>query len=637
MSKGSYVIVNPDPEIGSNGGGQVFAPDGGDGISRPESAEDNLSHESYELIEKVDPENDSERINQIVGGVDEVDNVQPKHQQLQGPSGGSRKGSSHFEQEFFRQAATENQEQPMINQVQPAKDGDSLSSKLSSSRCSLNTSSILSPPLAGPKNPDNTRQIIQNQQPQVQPQPSAVSSVPDVVQASALPQASSVATNPVPPVPLPRRAPSQDSFSQASNHGVTPTPPPGILHQNSAQQDTSSKASDQPDEDFSGHEVNLNRVPQTAEERLLVDIVRKRGGGGLVMPTSRQQQQATSQRQYHYHTGTAAAMHFQELNNPDLHHSLPRQMFAEPLQLQQPHLHQPQEQPPQSKVRFVSPTYQPETKFSSRTLPNSRGRGRGMAEKHQHHGSAMGGGGTPFYPGRRSQQPGECSSGSSSSHASPRIVRPNSLEFNLQMAGSGASGVGGNISSGEMPSIMASRPKPPVYQHPPPYVLQQQLHPHAAQHQQQLGAAADLDDSSSAISFAGLNSNAEQLPYATSSSDVPQTPENPNTNLIDSLMMKNKKKLYYSEERIYDVPEGIEGVTDLQHSVMAAQKAAAAAAAKQQLHLSKPQEPADITSPSSSSGIADPFPAPRMSLLNQTPPSGRAGKPPPTTAPPPGI
>ena len=124
--------------------------------------------------------------------------------------------------------------------------------------------------------------------------------------------------------------------------------------------------------------------------------------------------------------------------------------------------------------------------------------------------------------------PGECSSGSSSSHASPQISRPKSLEFavvnvsalpnkqafayhddSLELQGGGGhhvqhGGHAGGASSrygapGGHHGVEAPQPKP-------------RLH---------LSKPIDLyDDSSSAMN--------EQL----SSSDVPQTPENPNVTFL---------------------------------------------------------------------------------------------------------
>lgn len=131
--------------------------------------------------------------------------------------------------------------------------------------------------------------------------------------------------------------------------------------------------------------------------------------------------------------------------------------------------------------------------FSSRTLPNRR------REK------------SPIYFTRG--RIGECSSASSSSHASPKVHRPKSLEFAV-------------VSANALPSKTAYSYQDDTLEQPP---------------------QMEYDDSSSAIS--GMN----ELNYA-SSSDVPQTPEMP------TVQFPGLKPNMYYEERIYDVPEGIEGV-----------------------------------------------------------------------------
>ena len=106
---------------------------------------------------------------------------------------------------------------------------------------------------------------------------------------------------------------------------------------------------------------------------------------------------------------------------------------------------------------------------------------------------------------------------SSSSHASPQINRPKSLDFAV-------------IQASNLPSKGA-------YGYQDDTLEVQQQHHHHHRH-------VDYDDSSSAIS--GMN----ELNYA-SSSDVPQTPE-----------MPTMPQFPPPEERIYDVPEAVEGQVD---------------------------------------------------------------------------
>ena len=193
----------------------------------------------------------------------------------------------------------------------------------------------------------------------------------------------------------------------------------------------------------------------------------------------------------------------------------------------------------------------------------------------------------------------DCSSGSSSSHASPQIARPKSLEFAVV-----------NVSA--LPSKQAfayhddslelhhvqqgyEGSSPAQHQHYNKQTNRYGMEPPQPKPRLHLTAKPiDLyDDSSSAMN--------EQL----SSSDVPQTPENPNVTflpleagpvIVGTCHQGIVRKQYYTtEERIYDVPEGIEGVT----------------------------APLDIiTSPSSSSGITDPY----LPISKN---------PPPTSVPPP--
>ena len=226
---------------------------------------------------------------------------------------------------------------------------------------------------------------------------------------------------------------------------------------------------------------------------------------------------------------------------PNYSHSLPRTNAD----LYQPNGNQQQSQQRRAHIN---------TEHSSRTLPSRRKSPVYFSSRRM-----MGG-----------NNPAECSSGSSSSHASPQIARPKSLEFaTVVNANNMPNYPHDNLdhSVTKTPGIVHSRPIDPY------------------------------DDSSSAIN--------EQL----SSSDVPQTPENPNVTFLPleagpvlvgchqgtAMQLRGLKQYYNKEERIYDVPEGIEGVT----------------------------APLDIiTSPSSSSGITEPY----LPISKN---------PPPTTVPPP--
>ena len=670
------------------------------------SSEDNLSHDSYELIERDDDvaQNNNDMIENVNDSIDNkmaeitenkmdiqsINTYNARSEHLNDSSNlitNHRKGSNQFEEEFYRQANSSiishmgNDTPPLINVTNPtlsqspstrqqtviddaqAKADDEInllkqeqtnsSSSKMSSRCSLNSSSILSPP------PNVAQQLSQLKNP-----PAQIPASPDQTSLHLKPpvakdeQSKQVATEP-PEVSngvkgkdehtskLLTRVNSQDSFSQASNHkqtpGTTPIPqhtamPPGILRETSMINDSEATVVY---DDFHGHEMSLHCHPQTPEERIMVDIVRNRGGLHLnnqslnqVMQERLRQQhilQHQSQHQmppsyyslhhkFHVHPQYQQIQHQHELQHqqhiqPQTHHSLPRHMFQQNYQLVRqpsdpmhenlifqhpvrakyfpPKLYHPQQQ----QQQYIHPSNAAQlsllkaniahSQLGSRTLPNQR-RGGGVDSNSMNRAKSP-----PFFPSRN-RQPGECSSGSSSSHASPRMSRPKSLEFALNSAN--------DITN-------AGKRRDAATDH------QNRLH---QMHH-------DYDDSSSAMSALVAN---EPNYYATSSSDVPQTPENPNTTLLDTV---KKNKLYYSEERIYDVPEGIEGVTDkIRYPPTLFSKDAGKDSSK--LIAAAGNDIADLTSPSSSSGINEPFPRPTgvKPVIGSKP-----SLPPPTTAPPP--
>ena len=123
---------------------------------------------------------------------------------------------------------------------------------------------------------------------------------------------------------------------------------------------------------------------------------------------------------------------------------------------------------------------------------------------------------------------------SSSSHASPQINRPKSLEFAVIQA----SNLPQKTAYGYQDDTLEVRHQHHHRHHPQPQL------PDVREQQQQQQHHVDYDDSSSAIS--AMN----ELNYA-SSSDVPQTPE-----------MPTMPQFPPPEERIYDVPETVEGQVD---------------------------------------------------------------------------
>ena len=292
--------------------------------------------------------------------------------------------------------------------------------------------------------------------------------------------------NVVPPVAFPRMK-SNDSFSQESDHNVSINKMArinSILMENCNPMVGAAQMFASDNDDFQGHEVTLQRPPQTPEERMMVDIVRKRG----------LQLQMKPPRQPGASAGTRSLPRYLNQRAPDLVSGPPPTAY------------------PFGRKHVYN--------YTSRTLPSNQRRDKSPV--YYTRGGLLG--------------PGECSSGSSSSHASPKISRPKSLEFTNAPPNQNASYRDDSLD--KQNNLM------------------------------------EYDDSS----ISGACGGGPLLQYATSSSDVPQTPENPcYPHLPVDKIIPNYNR-YYQDEHIYDVPESI--------------------------------EPADVTSPSSSSGITDSFPRP---------------------------
>lgn len=293
------------------------------------------------------------------------------------------------------------------------------------------------------------------------------------------------------------RMKSNDSFSQESDHNASINRMARInnlLMDNCGGMGVSAQMFASDNDDFQGHEVTLQRPPQTPEERMMVDIVRKRG----------LQLQMKPARQAAANTGTRSLPRYLTQRAPDLVSGPPPTAY------------------PFGRKHVYN--------YTSRTLPSNQRRDKSPV--YYTRGGLLG--------------PGECSSGSSSSHASPKISRPKSLEFAV---------VAGN----NVPNQNAS------YSYRDDSLDKQ-------------NNLLEYDDSS----ISGACGVGPLMQYATSSSDVPQTPENPNYPHLPVDKVPPNYNRCYQDEHIYDVPESI--------------------------------EPADITSPSSSSGITDSFPRPSVNI-----------------------
>ena len=157
-----------------------------------------------------------------------------------------------------------------------------------------------------------------------------------------------------------------------------------------------------------------------------------------------------------------------------------------------------------TNLKYFSPHINPQP-FCSKTLPGRKRRDQSPVV---------------FNRGKVSA---DCSSNSSSSHASPRLSRPKSLDFAV-------------VAFEDLPHRNAYSYRDDTIEQP-----------------------GDFDDSSSALSVQN------ELNYA-SSSDIPQTPENSelpiiagiNRAFINSKAVYSPKQANLREERIYDIPEGIE-------------------------------------------------------------------------------
>ena len=245
---GSYILVNKDSDDEDDEHNEGLA-----------SSEDNLSHDSYDLLEREIRDDIIKNDNE---DFEDLSKQQEIMRLVDDNQAGSRKGSNQFEKEFYRQAANK-AENRSPKQVQKHSGGDqatnSSSSKMSS-RCSLNSSSMLSP--IPPETQQKHITIVQ---------PSEDSAKIDTRSTEEEKKELDAKSQHL------KRVSSQDSFSQASNHNVPILSPQSMLQQQVGVQ----KGILEPEilfDDFHGHEVQLQCVPQTPEERMMVDIVRKRGG-----------------------------------------------------------------------------------------------------------------------------------------------------------------------------------------------------------------------------------------------------------------------------------------------------------------------------------------------------------------------
>ena len=465
-----------------------------EGPGGPLSSEDNLSHDSYELIERAH------------SSVVDLNKPPPS-------------SANQFEQEFYRQAA-----------ASASKNG--LDSSRTSSHCSLTMSPQV---IKGKENGNDSEadHIIA-----VTASNTAANAVVNTAVTSAM-----------------SRVKSADSFSQASNHSnVSGNNLNKIVEKDEPA--TIVVSQDPPETSFTSR-------GQMARQ----DIIRGRGRGRGGQMSDGQQPQTyveviDADGQSAYLAPQFAHLMHQQQRIPDYTHSLPR-ANAEGYII----YHHPQQGILRGIVPHNNVTTAATSGAFSRTLPNRR------RER------------SPVYYSRSRLAPGghahqDCSSGSSSSHASPLIARPKSLEFAV-------------VNVNALPNKQA-------YSYHDDSI--EQGHQQSANQlisNQLMKPPLDLyDDSSSAMN--------EQL----SSSDVPQTPENPNVTFLPleagpvivgchQGVVAGLKQYYNTEERIYDVPEGIEGIT----APIKIRKSLALATT----HLA----PEVITSPSSSSGITEPFVPPQ--------------------------
>ena len=518
------------------------------------SSEDNLSHDSYELIET-----------KMLGKIREMTPEQHQAQQERKTSTGSTgvipatgvgggPSANQFEQEFYRQAAQASSK---------AKNGGTTAgSSRTSSRCSLNMSSS-------------------NMSPQVMPRGDVVKVA---LEHGKSPSGNSNSMS---------RVKSQDSFSQSSNHNrnnqnqgsltslvrSTNADPLNNNNHNQVIDENSQQSAPR-----GQREPTVIQVPELKEEsRLMVDIVRAGRGRGA------------------YISKNEVYSHSLPRSNADImyhHQQQQQQQHQQQLHGGQQHQHQQVQQQQQ----------QQQHQQHSRTLPSRR---RERSPVYYSRSRIMSGG-----HGGAGGHPGECSSGSSSSHASPQIARPKSLEFAVV-----------NVSALPNKQAFAYHDDSLELHHVPVssrYGMEPpQPKPRLHLTKPQIPQSDLYDDSSSAMN--------EQL----SSSDVPQTPENPNVTflpleagpvIVGTCHQGIVRKQYYTtEERIYDVPEGIEGVS-IPIKVITSQP---------------PQvDVQDIVSPSTSSEITEEgnghaHPVPARAETEVMAAVGTGNAPPPKVAPPP--
>ena len=410
------------------------------------------------------------------------------------------------------------------------------------------------------------------------------------------------------------RVKSADSFSQASDHSSN------VVHAVGSNLNKVPEAgepepvvisTEPPETSFTTRIITNQQQQQTSQQQqqqqqqvMRQDIIRGRGlSPAFVEVIDSDGQSAYMAPQFAHLMHHPAAQQQQRI--PDYTHSLPRATAEGGYIVYTTH-HPAAAAHPQGILRggTIVPAAGPG--LYSRTLPNRR-RDR-----------------SPVYYSRSRLVPGshqECSSGSSSSHASPMITRPKSLEFAV-------------VNVNALPNKQAYSYHDDSLDAPVQVV---------SGNNHLMKPPMDLyDDSSSAMN--------EQL----SSSDVPQTPENPNMTFLpleagpvivgchQGVMAGLAKKYYGStEERIYDVPEGIEGISAPikirkplgMVAVVTSSAPTSGTGTLKAVNSNKSVTmlaPEAITSPcSSSSGITEPF-VPQNSVA-----AGSILKPAPTSAPPP--
>ena len=545
----------------------------------PLSSEDNLSHDSYELIERV------------AGGSSSVVDLNKGGSSVVGVGVPPPMTSANqFEKEFYRQAAAS---------AAAAKNGHN--SSRTSSHCSLS----MSPSVMKRKENGNAsvEDIVMTSGANLE----AVAGQTQQQQPAAV--ITSTSSNSM------SRVKSADSFSQASDHSNINAVGSNLNKVPEAGEPEPVVISTEPPETSFTTRIVSNQQQSSQQQHhqqpqqvMRQDIIRGRGLSPAfveVIDSDGQSAYLAPQFAHLMHHPAAAQQRM-----PDYTHSLPRANAEGGYIVYTTH---PAAHPQQGILRggTIVPAAGPG--LYSRTLPNRR-RDR-----------------SPVYYSRSRLVPGshqECSSGSSSSHASPMITRPKSLEFAV-------------VNVNALPNKQAYSYHDDSLDAPVQVVSNNHL----------MKPPMDLyDDSSSAMN--------EQL----SSSDVPQTPENPNMTFLPleagpvivgchQGVVAGLAKKYYSstEERIYDVPEGIEGISapikirkpigmvavtsgSSATTMSAAAPISGGTGTLKAVNSNKSVTmlaPEAITSPcSSSSGITEPF-VPQNAVAVAT------MKPAPTSAPPP--